>query len=267
MVLFGKSKKPFAYDVLREGEEIILMIDMEDYTQIPSLEDDPICMSRTIDILIEVGLVTKIVYAQKRNYEYDINEVTMLKEIANLYVALTKNKEIFSHGALMVGPQCDRYVARWYPIMQNLVSNVLKRDPIGCYVEIKRLIRDERIRSTKSTDETYGTCVTKYMYILQYILNILEKTKIISRIKQYTSGLKLGDRVLYGRLFSADIRPDFMFTKLMATYPHYAEEIDSYKIDKNVNVTIFELPDSVQYLYHLMPPELHASIYAIRQHS
>ena len=71
MALFGETKKPFTYDILREGEETILLIDLEQYPHVPSLEDDPVCMSRTVDILAEAGIVTKIVYTQKRNYEYD----------------------------------------------------------------------------------------------------------------------------------------------------------------------------------------------------
>ena len=67
MALFGETKKPFAYDVLKEGEEAILLIDLEQYPHIPSLEDDPVCMSRTVDILSEAGTVTKIVFAQKLN--------------------------------------------------------------------------------------------------------------------------------------------------------------------------------------------------------
>ena len=96
MALFGETKKPFSYDILREGEEIILMIDMEEYPHIPSLEDDSVCMSRTMDILAEAGNVTKIVYAQKRNYEYDYNQTQMMAEIAKLYSQLTKKRGVSS---------------------------------------------------------------------------------------------------------------------------------------------------------------------------
>ncbi len=259
MALFGKAKKPFSYEVAREGEEVTLLIDLEEYSRVPSLEDDPACMSKTIDILIEVGVVTKIVFAQKRNYEYDYNEVLMLREIADIYVLLTKRKDLLSYNALMAGPACSKYAGHWYSLIQNVISNLLKSDPIGSYVELKRSLRDERIRSSKSEDTTYGNCVKKYFSLLEYIINLLDKTKIITRIKDNLDGFKVGDRMLYSRLFSADIRPDFMFTKLMATYPHYAEEIDSYQLDKNTDVTIFELPDNVQYLYHLVPPEFRLS--------
>ncbi|MBI2107876.1 type II/IV secretion system ATPase subunit [Candidatus Woesearchaeota archaeon] len=259
MALFGKSKKPFSFNVAREGEDIILMVDLDEYSKVPSIEDDPVCMAKTIEILMETGTVTKIVYAQKRNYEYDYNEALMLKEIADLFTLVSKGKEIFSYNALMAGPQCARYAAQWYPKLQNILSNMLKSDPIGCYVELKRLVRDERIKSARATDQNYSACVGKYFTVIQSIIERLEKTSIINRVKELLTGYNIGDRSLYGRLFSADIRPDFMFTRLMATYPHYADEIDSYKIDKNTEVTIFELPDNVQYLYHLIPPEFKLS--------
>ena len=109
MALFGETKKPFSYDVLREGEEIILMIDLEEYPHIPSLEDDPVCMSRTVDILAEAGVVTKIVYTQKRNYEYDYNQTLMIQEIAKLYSQLTKRRDMIGYANLFSDPQCTRW--------------------------------------------------------------------------------------------------------------------------------------------------------------
>ena len=70
MALFN-NKETFKYEILREGEEIVLRVEMEDYPKIPSIEDDPIAMSRIVDIVVEAGAVTKIVCYQKRDYEYD----------------------------------------------------------------------------------------------------------------------------------------------------------------------------------------------------
>jgi type IV secretory pathway ATPase VirB11/archaellum biosynthesis ATPase len=49
-----------------------------------------------------------------------------------------------------------------------------------------------------------------------------------------------------------------MYTKLMANYPEAGEEIGNYTVD-NTEVTVFRIPGSVQYLYHLMPPEFRLS--------
>jgi len=259
MALFGEVKKPFTYDIVREGEETILLIDLEQYPHIPSLEDDPVCMSRTIDILSEVGTVTKIVYAQKRNYEYDYRQISMMQEIAKLYSQLTKKKDLVSYVNFLSDPKATRWAAQWYANLQNIISNILKKDPIGAYVELKRTAREERISIDRSLDQNYTDSAKKYITVIQYLMSLLEKTKLLSSAKQYLPGYKIDERSVYRRIFSPDIRPDFMFTKLMAAYPSEGEEIDNYFIDNNTEVTIFELPDNVQYLYHLTPPEFKLS--------
>ena len=259
MALFGEVKKPFTYDILREAEEVILMVDMEQYPHLPSLEDDPVCMSRTVDILSEAGNVTKIIYSQKRNYEYDYNQTSMIQEVASLYSQLTKRRDLFSYGNLLADPNSTRWAAQWYANIQNITADLLKRDPIGAFVELKRAVRDERIKMDRTLDPSYIKSAQKYIAVLQYLMSLMEKTKLIESAKQYLSGYKLGERSVYRRIFTPDIRPDFMFTKLMSTFPPDGEEIDSYHIDKNTEVTIFELQDNVQYLYHLMPPEFKLS--------
>ncbi len=259
MALFGETKKPFTYDILREGEEIILLIDLEQYPHIPSLEDDPVCMSSTVDIMAEAGVVTKIIYTQKRNYEYDYEQTSMMQEIAKLYSQLAKNRDLLGYENILSDPKCTRWAAQWYANLQTITSNLLKRDPIGAYVELKRAARDERIKIDRAIDQNYVQCAKKYLAILQYLMSLFEKTKIISSAKTYLSGYKIDERSVYRRLFSPDIRPDFMFTKLMASLPPDGEEINNYDVDKNTQVTIFQLPDNVQYLYHLIPPEFRLS--------
>ncbi len=259
MALFGEAKKPFSYDILREGEEVILMIDLEQYPHIPSLEDDPVCMSRTCDILAEAGNVTKIIYTQKRNYEYDYNQTLIIQEIAGLYTQLTKKKGLISYSGFLEDPKCGRWSGEWYTKAQNIIANSFKRDPIGTYVELKRIVREERIKLDSSIDESYIKCSNKYIVLLQYLMSLMEKTRLVVIAMPSLSGYKVGDREVYRKIFSPDIRPDFMFTKIMATYPHDGEEIDSYTIGKNVEVTIFELSDNVQYLYHINPPEFRLS--------
>ncbi len=255
MVLFGETKKPFSYTILREGEETILLVDLEQYSHVPSLEDDQACMARTIDILAEAGLVTKIIYTQKRNYEYDYTQTSMVQEISRIYTQLTKRKDLLGYNSILASPKCTKWAPQWYSALQNTIADLLKRDPIGAYVELKRTIREERIKIDRSFDLNYKECAKKYIAIADYLMRILEETKLIQSAKQYLSGFKIGDRAVYRRIFTPDIRPDFMFTKLMASFPPEAEEIDSYNIDRETEVTIFELPDNVQYLYHLIPPE------------
>ena len=258
MALFD-NKKPFSYDVIREGDDVILSVNLEDYPKIPSIEDDPTIMSKICNMLIEVKDATKIVFIQKRNYEYDYSQTSMLGEIAKLYSRLTRRKDIFGYTALLSDTTCARWINTWYSNTQNIISNLLRSDPIGAYVELVRIARDERIKTEKSLDNTFIKCSNKYIENLNYLIALLEKTKLITLAKPYLAGHKIGDREVYRRFFTSTIRPDFMFTKIMATFPHNAEEIASYTVGKDIEVTIFKLPDTVQYLYHVMPPEFQLS--------
>src|SRR3989338_3691292 len=98
MALFD-DKEAFSYDIVREGDESILNINSEHYSRLPSIENDAITMSKTVDILAEAPTVTKIVFQQKRNYEYDYTQTQLLVEIAKLYTSLMKNKELTSYTA------------------------------------------------------------------------------------------------------------------------------------------------------------------------
>jgi len=254
MALF-ENKKTFSYDVIREGDDVILSVNLEDYHHIPAIEDDPVVMAKACDMLIEVRDATKIVFTQKRNYEYDNSQTSMLREIAKLYSQLIKRRDILSYNALLSDTSCTKWVNTWYSGVQNIISNLLRSDPLGAYVELIRLARDERISLDKSTDEIFIKCSQKYLKILDYIINMMDGSKLIAIAKPHLAGHKIGDREIYRRFFTPTVRPDFMFTKLMATFPHDAKELATYTVGNDVDITIFELPDTVLYLYHMMPPE------------
>ena len=55
----------FHYDIVREGEENILRVDCESCTFLPSLEDSPMTMSKTIDILTEITSISRLVFVKK----------------------------------------------------------------------------------------------------------------------------------------------------------------------------------------------------------
>ena len=169
MALFD-NKKPFSYEVMREGDDVILSVNLEDYLHVPSIEDDPVVMSKTCNMLIEVKDATKIVFIQKRNYEYDYSQTILLSEITKLYTQLTKRKDLFSYTALLSDLTCERWVNKWYSSVQDIISNLLRSDPVGAYVELVRIARDERIKAEKSPDETFIKCSTKYLGILSYVI-------------------------------------------------------------------------------------------------
>jgi type IV secretory pathway ATPase VirB11/archaellum biosynthesis ATPase len=246
-----EGSKCFVHEVVHEGEDTILTIDMERCTFPPSVEDSAMCMGRTIDLLAEISGVTKVVFVQKRDYEYDYNQTVLLSEIASIYKQLQKERK--GYGVLADRSAVRSAITR-YTELQNIIFRVLKEDPLGAYVEIQRIRRREEIIGRKTSIPAQLTNVRNYIAVLDHVLGMLERTKLITIAKPYLPGYKIGDRSVYRRIFNPSIKPDFMFTKLMASYPPEAEELDSYEVG-NTEVTIFELPGTIQYLYHMLPPE------------
>jgi len=247
----------WSYEVIREGEDTIARINCETYTRLPSPEDDPLTMSKTCDILAAVSNVTKIVYVQRRDYEYDFVQTQMMVQIALLANALAKQKDIFSYGSIGAGAY-SAYYSQKYVQVQNILANMLKSDPLGSYVELKRLLREANIELQKVIDEQQKPIEERYISVLSHILRRLEATKLITIAMPHLAGLKPGDRSVYRRVLFPTIKPDFMFTKLMANYPVDGEELDSYSVG-NTEVAIFSRPGTVRYLYHILPPEFKLS--------
>ena len=216
-------------------------------------------MSTTIDKLIEVKNATKMVFHQKRDYEYDNIQTAMLGEVAKLYNSLLRQKNLFSYTALGFDPAHPADAQRRYVEVQLLILQLLKSDPIGVYVELKRIIRRERIKLEKAIDPSGILGQQRYLQLLNYLFELLEKIKIIQVAKPHLAGYKVGDRDIYRKIFSPLIKPDFMFTKLMSAFPPEGFELESYTTEDNTEVTIFELPDTIQYLYHVIPPEFKLS--------
>lgn len=244
-------------EVIREGAETYLRFNYEGVVTIPSIEDDPIVMSETVDKLVEVMGVSKIIFYQKRDYEYEFDQVQLLNEIALLFGKLSRQKEIFSYEALKFDG-FTKDIEKRYADIQRIIFKLLKSDPVSAYVEIKRLLRLEKIRLSEYVEDKDLEGQRKYISLLNYLFEILDKTKLINIARPYLSGYEIGDRVIYRKIFHPTIKPDFMFTKLMASYPRDAEELASYDVGET-EITIFKMEDTVHLLYHMIPPEFKLS--------
>ena len=245
------------YEILTEGEETILKVNAEDWLTVPSLEDDPITMSRTMDLLIEIPNATRIIFSQKRDYEYDFQQTRILSEIALLYNRLIKEKDSISYEKLDID-RGERYIGAKYVQLKNILFTVMKSDPLACYVELIRMLREERLSLENIKDPVAAPFQLKLINVLNYAIGLFEKTRLVIVAKPYLPGYIIGTRDVYKKLFSPAIKPDFMYTKLMANYPIDAEQIDSYLVGQS-EITILRIPDTIQYLYHVSPPEFRLS--------
>ena len=249
--MFEKGKE---YEVTKHGVETILKINYLEKENFPSIEDDAIVMKETIKKLIQVPNTTKIIFIHSKNYEYEYNQIVILKEIALLYSLLSKQKELFEAGQLLnKNEDCMKLFFSRYTFLQNTILKDLPQDPIGCYVKLKRQLREYKFDKNYHNNKCYEID-NKYENAINYILTKLESCALIKNVSNEISGHQIGDRHLYKKFFFPNIKPNFIYTTLVKKFPIEARELDSYKLS-SANITIFELDKEANNLYHMTPIE------------
>ena len=252
---FKEGTSLYNYEVQKEGSEDILYINYLGAPFVPSLSDFPEVMERTIDSLIENSNISRIIFVQQKNYNYDFEETSMLLEIAQLYVYLIRQEKILSREKLIINQE-QLFSKRYNEIFYFLF--LLKQDPIAAYSELKRLIIEVNI-SLKRINDPFKIDKKAYVSFLEKIFTLLEKTTLIQKAWPYLKNYRKGSREIYKHIFKPDIIPNFTFTRLISSLPEDSEIIDQYKIfqgdyDESI-VTILKKNDDAKPIYHLVPPE------------
>src|SRR3989344_5995790 len=220
------GKPPYSYDVKREGGEDILYINYLGAPFVPSLAESPDVMEKTVDALTENPNVSRIVFVQQKNYNYDLKETGFLLEIAQLYVYLVQQEKILSREKLTMGH--DGFFPGRYNEIFSFLS-FLKRDPIAAHFELKKIIIQARIALEKMP-ASYRTDQSGYINLLEKVLMLLEKTSLFREAVPYMKDYRKGSREVYEKLFRSDVIPNFTFTRLISDLPEDAEITDQYEI-------------------------------------
>lgn len=212
-------------------------------------------MAKTVDALIESPNVSRIVFVQQKNYNYDKQETNYLIEIAQLYVYLIKQEKILSRQSLFAVSEED-FAKRYNEVFSFLF--LLKQDPIAAYHDLKKILIEERIFIDKLSEKK-KIDEAGYLHLLMKILEMFESLKIFRDLSQYLGEYKKGSREIYDHLFKADTIPNFTFTRLVLDLPDDSEIVDQYKIaqesfDESL-VTILKKKNESKFIYHLTPPE------------
>jgi len=253
-MLFKPGTPLYSYEVVREAGSQVMYLNYLGAAYVPNIADNSEIMNRAVDLLIEAPNISRVVFVQQRNYSYNSSQVFLLQEIANLYVYLTKQEKILSPLKLSVAG--SEYLSQRYNDVGYLLMT-LKKDPIVCYVELERFLREEKINLENTPDELKFDQVN-YIRLLEKFYSLLGGSKLIKEAKKYLGDYSFGDRGVYFYFFRPDIIPNFTFTRLVSSLPEDAEIIEQYEIgedyDKSV-VTILKREEEAKYFYHLMPPE------------
>src|SRR3972149_5581619 len=123
-----------------------------------SIEDYSACMATTIDKLMELKKVVRIVFAGTREYEYDFSESKMLLEIALVLERILKERLTSIKNVVVAG--CDDEAPERYKFLQKLL-NEIRFDPIDAYKTLMREIRKCKVRAERET-EISRACYTHY---------------------------------------------------------------------------------------------------------
>jgi flagellar protein FlaI len=222
-----------------------------------SLEDFDVCFAKTIDKLIETKNVERIVLSGIREYEYDYEQIKLLGEVADVYDNLVNRENILNY-SLLGNQKCEKCFPQRMSEIKFIVQEMIRKDPIGAYIKINRLIKLilNKIKKEKAM------CRACYRFYLDKVLlpvkSSLEKTGLIQTVKNKLHKYRPGDRSLYRMVFHPLIRPQFMLTRYMPIPPRGGIPIERYNIN-GITVEIFKVPNQVRPYYHITPPEFKLS--------
>jgi type IV secretory pathway ATPase VirB11/archaellum biosynthesis ATPase len=243
-----------------EIKEGVLRVDCLGCVYGSSIEDFEACMATTIDKLMKDSGIVRIILAETRENEYDADQTRMLMEIANAYKRIIEEDKLLALENL--GPAgCEQFYPKRLADLQFLVMEALRKDPVGAYVRLTRMITRENAGAAMAKEEQTGQCYAYYVQnALEPIRRILESCKLIQLAMPLMStvlqGYKPGDRRVYRELFHPIVRPNFMLTRYTIEQPKGGMLMDKYYIgNTSTLVQIFKLPGRVRYKYHMIPAE------------
>ncbi len=214
-----------------------------------SIEDSDVCMATTIDKLIELKRLVRVVLAENREHEYDFGDIKLLLEIANSIERISREGIVALRNIVI--SECEEEAPERYAFLRKLLND-LRYDPIEAYKNLLREIRHSRTRSEKE-DEIHRKCNAHYIEnTLLPIKSMLDRCRLIQLSKERLTEHK--DRSLYRKIFHPSIRPNFMYTRYVSLPPSNAELIEKYELG-GTDVEIYQVPNNVRKLYYLIPPE------------
>lgn len=251
-----EKKKVFDFEIKKEGEERILVINCLGSPYGSSIEQSEEVMSQVIDDILEVGRIDRVIMSEAYENEYGLGDTRMLREVATLIEDIIDNKKIVSYDNFGKGEGCQKcYPERAY-LVQKLLLGQLRRDPIGAYVAVLNAIEKEKLNIKRWATSKCKNCSKHYLEnVLMVLKKMMEGTELIQKAKIYPQKLVPGNRELYEEIFTPVIRPNFTLTRYMAMPPAEGRLMDSYTIGDGTQVRIYRLPGKVEYFYHMIPPE------------
>ena len=99
-----------------------------------SLEDFDVCFGRTIDKLLQEK-AERVILAGASEHEYDFEQTKILTEIAQVYDKLLNKDDLLEYSRLGA-EKCERCFPKRFAELKFLLTEMLRKDPIGAYVKV-----------------------------------------------------------------------------------------------------------------------------------
>ena len=212
-----------------------LRIDAKDWTSFTTIEDSKEMMEFVMRRLVETPEIERITISEYREIEYPEDQVRLLKEIANIYNFLVKDKGVLN---LDFYPQ--------YNQLTKELLNLLLSDPIFCYVKAS-------IYVLKMPETSYAK------EFLLPLKEMLERSRLISEIREKLEKYVPGSRELYRSIFIPTMRPVFMMSRFSLFLPKGSEIVEKYYLKDGSEVSIYKVPNKVRLLYFVLSKEFSLS--------
>ena len=190
-MLFKKGSALYATEMERRQGEDVLYINTIGAPFVPSIAENSSVMSRSIDFLTENPNVSRLIFVQQRNYSYPANQILLLAEIARIYNFLVKQEEILSPKRLSLYGRASQAAED----LQYLLI-LLKQNPIGCYVELRKRIKNlkEQLQKINSTSQS---AQINYLRTIEKFFNLLDSTKLIQNSRDEITESSFKSREIY----------------------------------------------------------------------
>jgi len=227
-----------------------LKIDCRTWAIPPSIEDSSAAMGVVFNLLKENRGITGLILSSTVDVEYPTDQVKLLLEIVDVYHNLLNVYNILS----MENLGCNTHAPKRYEELKNLLTEVLRKDPIGAYVKINMMIRD-----AQNITDAHASCYQTYLErALLPVKHLLERTRLIQKIKKDLLSFRFGDRSLYRKIFNPFAKPAFMMSYFSIFVPKDFVLIDKYKIGE-IGVEIYRDTEHAKYYYYIIPHEFKLS--------
>ena len=240
--------------VIYETREGVLRINAWNWTFSPKIEESEQAMAIVIDKLSQIKNIIRVVIAETKDSEYDLEQTKMLREIAEARDKILKEKKILTADNL-VPRGYEKFFPKRLADLEFIILEVLRKDPIAAYIKINDIVglAEKTAERVPTKDKILYTHYIEHALIP--IREILGQTTLIKKVEPRLANYKVGDRTIYREFFSPSVHPNFMLTRYMLEIPENAISLKKYTIADDIKVEILRIPGKVRNFYHIVPQE------------